>query len=107
VTRAWKVLIPLHITSPALHADDSRLFPRIDRLFALFVALELLAFPLALLGPLVVAGVASVTSLRRSRWRILALWIVAAVLTAIVLVPFVTAFFGAQFVDEGPVHQVG
>jgi hypothetical protein len=83
------------------------LFPRIDRLFVLFVALELLTFALLPLAPLLVVGIASITSVRRSRPRILALWIVAAVLAVIVLAPFVAGLLGAQFVDESPVHQVG
>jgi hypothetical protein len=80
------------------------MFPLRDRLLILFVALELVAFPLVPAGPLVIAAAAMATPLRDSRWRMLALWTLAGLLTAIVIAPFVISLFHLELVEEGPVH---
>ncbi|MCU1417491.1 MAG: hypothetical protein JWP32_1665 [Schumannella sp.] len=70
-----------------------------------FLTLELVAFPLLPLGPLLVAGVAMATSLRQSRSRVIALWILAGLLAAVVMAPFVISLFHLELVEEGPVHN--
>lgn len=83
---------------------DRRLFPAIDRLFLVFVALELVAFVLLPFGPLLVAAAAEATALRRSRSRMVWLWALGIVLTLVVLLPFVLGLFAFDSVDEGPVQ---
>ena len=83
--------------------DGERLFPRRDRVLLVIVALEFIAWVTIPLGPLIVAAVGSTTTIRRSRHRMVGVWSLAAVLTLIVLVPFVLHAVGAQSVDLGPV----
>ncbi|HEV7741522.1 MAG TPA: hypothetical protein VGO65_03810 [Pseudolysinimonas sp.] len=90
---------------PEADLDDSRIFPMVDRVFLLFVVLELLVYPLLPAAPLAIAGAAMTTRLRRSRWRVRALWILAAVLTVIVIAPFALGVLNVQFVDAGSVHN--
>lgn len=87
--------------------DASRLFPVVDRLFMLFIVLEIAAFPILPLLPVVVSAGALTTRLRGSRWRMVTLWSLAAFLTLIVVGPFVLKLFDFNFVDNGPVHTVG
>ena len=89
---------------PKAPDDDARFFPMRDRLLILFVALELIAFPLLPAAPLAIAGAALTTPLRHYRGRMRALWVLAALLTAIVAAPFVIGLFDFSFVEEGPVH---
>jgi hypothetical protein len=81
------------------------MFPRRDRLLILFVALELVAFLFVPVGPLVIAATAMATSLSRSRPHMIALWILASLLTAIVIAPFVISLFHPEFAEIGPAHN--
>jgi putative effector of murein hydrolase LrgA (UPF0299 family) len=74
----------------------------VDRLFILFIALELLAFPLVPFLPFAVAIVALLTRLRHSRWRTIVLWSLATLLTVIVTAPFILGLFDLQFLEVGP-----
>ncbi len=87
-------------------AVDQRLFPTIDRYFALFIVLELLAFPFVPFLPLGIVAVSLATPLRRSRWRSIVLWVLAAVLSLIVAAPFILGLFDIRLVSESPVHTV-
>ena len=91
-----------------IHGKDvTGLFAVVDLLFMLFIVVELAVFPLLPLLPLVVSAVALTTRLRSSRWRLVTLWSLAAVLTLCVLAPFVPRLFDFNFVENGPVHSVG
>ena len=92
---------------PQAKDDEARFFPKRDRLLILFVALELLVFPLLPAAPLAIAGAALATPLRHYRGRTCALWILGAALTAIVAAPFVIGLFDLSFVEQGPVHVDG
>ena len=83
--------------------ESDRLYQRIDWIFLLFLALELAAFPIFPGLPLVVAAVSTRTRVRSSRWRSRVLWILASVMTIIVLAPFVIGWFNPSFVENGPV----
>jgi len=75
--------------------DGLRLFPTIDRYFLLFVALELLAFPLVPLLPLGVAAASLATPLRHSRWRSVTLWALGAFFPV-----YLSTMAGIQQVDR-------
>ena len=76
------------------------LFSRTDWIFAGFIVLEVLAFAVFPGLPLVVAGLAMATRLRESRKRTLVLWIIAGVLTIVVLAPFILGMLGlSSFVE--------
>ncbi len=91
----------------AADADDERLFPVIDRVFLVFIGLELLAFPLLPMLPVIVAAGASLTPMRASPRRMSVLWVLAGLLSVIVLAPFVLPLFELPTIQEGPVHTVG
>lgn len=86
--------------------DAGRLFPIIDRLFALFFILEIVAFTLVPFLPLAVAAAALTTRVRLSRWRMVTLWVFASILTLMAVSPFVLGLFHSNFVENGPVHTV-
>lgn len=88
----------------AHHTTDNRLFPAIDRLFLAFVGLELVAFLVLPAGPLLVAAVAEASALRGSRSRRAGLWTLGAVLTVLVLLPYLLGLFSLNTIDEGPIH---
>ncbi|MGL4339470.1 MAG: hypothetical protein ACRCSP_03470 [Rhodoglobus sp.] len=89
-----------------VNVDDHRLFPVIDRYFIFFIVFQLLVFPFVPFLPLGVAAVSLATPLRRSRWRIVTLWVLGAILGMIVVAPFVIALLDINIVDEGPVRTV-
>ena len=82
------------MSKPMGQNRDERLYSRTDWMFAGFIALEIFASAVVPGLPLVVAGVAMATRLRESKKRKLALWILAGVLTAIGLAPFVLNWLG-------------
>jgi len=94
------------LSTTKTNTDEIRLFPPVDRLFILFIALEVVTFPLVPLAPLIVAGAATTTPLRRSRPRLVALWVIAATLSVILIAPFVASAFGSTLLEESPVHEV-
>ncbi|MCA4133386.1 hypothetical protein [Arthrobacter sp. M4] len=79
-----------------------RLYQKIDWVFALFLVLEFVAFPLFPGLPLLVVAASMTTTLRRSKWRQLILWAMAGIMTLIVLAPFVIGWFQLSFVENGP-----
>ena len=91
------------LTGPPPTEDDLRLVPRLDRLLLLFVALQLIVFVTIPLGPLAVAGIATLGPLRRSRPRLICVWALGAALAAIVVAPL---WFGTQLVHESPTYTV-
>lgn len=76
--------------------DSGRLFPKIDRLYVLFIVLEFIAFPFVPVLPLVIGVGAFVTPLRVSRWRMVTLLALGTVLTLIVLAPLILKSLGAS-----------
>lgn len=95
---------PSSLRSPG---DDERLFPVVTRLFVLFIALEVVGACLPGL-PLVLALVATrATRIRHARWRTVVLWAVAALVTLMVVAPFVVAATGITFSTETAPHRAG
>jgi len=83
-------------------ADAARLYPMIDRLFFLFLALELLAS--IFFAPLAVAfaGLSLFTRVRTSRWRVLVLFSLALLIVVLVMAPFIPGFQPLNVTHEGP-----
>lgn len=93
-------------TTTKVSADDRRLFPVVDRLLILFIAIELLALPFVPLLPLGIAAVALTTPLGTSRKRMLVLWILGGILALVVAAPSILRLFDLQLVDNGPLHTI-
>jgi len=87
--------------------DATRLYPIIDRLFFVFLALVILASvffaPLALL----VAACSLFTRVRASRWRVIVLFSLALLLVVTVMAPFLPGFQALLFTHEGSEIVVG
>lgn len=86
---------------------DGSLYQRIDWIFALFVVLEFVAFPLFPGLPLLVAASSMTTRIRTSKWRSVVLWTLGSILTLIVVAPFVIGWFHPSFVENGPAVRLG
>jgi hypothetical protein len=75
-------------------------------LFAATIVADVATLPLFPPAPLLLTLAASATPLRRSLWRMTALWILAVVLLLIALAPFLLSALTLNFIDEGPVRTV-
>lgn len=86
---------------------EGRLYQRIDWIFALFLVLEFVAFPLLPGLPLLVATASMTTPIRTSKWRSLVLWTLGSIMTLIVVAPFVIGWFQPSLVENGPAVPLG
>lgn len=82
--------------------NPGRMYEPIDKLFVLFVVLEIIAWPILPGLPLVVALAAMTTRVRTSKWRSVFLWTLAGFITLIVIAPFIIGMFNLNITNESP-----